>query len=221
MFSDFHGVIATGWQRYDHFASLCELWPVSMPSLGLSLRVLERFIISGRVPCLLITSPRFIESDAEDLLKALKCPDGTDLNQVIGGSDNCRFPGLTQWITQLTCPPLPGYKVRNAIRAYIQLKSFHENSTWVHTREAGWLQASQMTLGTSSAYIVDKVKSVYLNAITKLEKTIIPNLKWVPPCLIGKTSNCFQVFSQRNLFRRRWRRIPHRLCVSLSRWSQT
>lgn len=30
---NFKGVVITGWQRYDHFAVLCELFPVSLPSL--------------------------------------------------------------------------------------------------------------------------------------------------------------------------------------------
>jgi len=34
------GILVTGWSRYDHFAVLCELLPVALPSLVLSLAVL-------------------------------------------------------------------------------------------------------------------------------------------------------------------------------------
>lgn len=37
----FKGAMLTGWQRYDHFSVLCELLPSSIPSLALSLAVLQ------------------------------------------------------------------------------------------------------------------------------------------------------------------------------------
>ena len=34
---NFDGIMLTGWSRYDHFLSLCELLPYSIPSMAFSL----------------------------------------------------------------------------------------------------------------------------------------------------------------------------------------
>lgn len=36
-FSNFRGIVITGWQRYDHLATLCELFPAAIPSLVVNL----------------------------------------------------------------------------------------------------------------------------------------------------------------------------------------
>jgi hexosaminidase len=38
----FRGIVLTGWSRYDHFAVLCELLPVAIPSLILNLVVVSQ-----------------------------------------------------------------------------------------------------------------------------------------------------------------------------------
>ncbi|GLV44394.1 uncharacterized protein CBL_10198 [Carabus blaptoides fortunei] len=52
------GIALTGWQRYDHFAVLCELFPAAFPSLALSLLAVSNgyFNQSMRVPLLSVLS---------------------------------------------------------------------------------------------------------------------------------------------------------------------
>ncbi|UYV75844.1 hex-4 [Cordylochernes scorpioides] len=38
----YQGIVLTGWQRYDHFAVLCELFPASVPSLATNMYFLEK-----------------------------------------------------------------------------------------------------------------------------------------------------------------------------------
>ncbi|XP_015925108.1 hexosaminidase D [Parasteatoda tepidariorum] len=45
----FKGFVLTGWQRYDHFAVLCELLPVSIPSLAVNLIYLEKQVVDNNL----------------------------------------------------------------------------------------------------------------------------------------------------------------------------
>lgn len=48
-FSGFRGIALTGWQRYDHFASLCELLPAGLPSLILNLLTVSQGHFDNKV----------------------------------------------------------------------------------------------------------------------------------------------------------------------------
>ncbi|KAM3960589.1 LOW QUALITY PROTEIN: hexosaminidase D [Aphomia sociella] len=51
---NFAGIFLTGWSRYDHYATLCELMPVSLPSLASCLKVLSN--ANGGIPKELLVS---------------------------------------------------------------------------------------------------------------------------------------------------------------------
>lgn len=83
--SNFRGLVLTGWSRYDHFAVLCELLPVSVPSL---------------VANLILTSAKKHHASASLSVPAvtaahLKCPRRGPLPMKLSQLDfkHCRFPG--------------------------------------------------------------------------------------------------------------------------------
>jgi hypothetical protein len=43
---NFDGIMITGWSRYDHFLSLCELLPYSIPSMAFSLAAWKEPFVS-------------------------------------------------------------------------------------------------------------------------------------------------------------------------------
>lgn len=76
----FEGIIITGWQRYDHFAVLCELLPVGIPSLAMSLYLIQGYIDSTLVP-------------PQAVANLLKCENPYALLGPTLGTPRCNFPG--------------------------------------------------------------------------------------------------------------------------------
>jgi hexosaminidase len=76
----FEGIIITGWQRYDHFAVLCELLPVSLPSLAMSLRVIMGYQDSPLSP-------------PTEVAKILGCEQPYALIGPVFGSPRCSYVG--------------------------------------------------------------------------------------------------------------------------------
>ncbi|BFZ02196.1 hypothetical protein BsWGS_05235 [Bradybaena similaris] len=83
----FKGVALTGWQRYDHFATLCELLPVAIPSLAMCLATMK--------------NAGFTEKIHMDTSRLLNCSKPTEISfpeidkktgrAVV--SQDCRFTG--------------------------------------------------------------------------------------------------------------------------------
>lgn len=85
----FQGIVLTGWQRYDHFAVLCELLPASLPSLALSL--------------ITVSNGYFSHNLKEKLLSVLTCPQPSSRHAAVINLEidpylwdklgRCMFPG--------------------------------------------------------------------------------------------------------------------------------
>lgn len=75
-YDQFQGLIMTGWSRYDHFAILCELLPVALPTLAMSAET--------------ILTAQPLNGHYTQTVKWLRCEPALQLGETIAG---CEFPG--------------------------------------------------------------------------------------------------------------------------------
>ncbi|KAG8227211.1 hypothetical protein J437_LFUL003417 [Ladona fulva] len=88
-FPQIAGTILTGWQRYDHFAILCELLPVGLPSLAVSLT----FLKTGE------NNVAMLRRHASDVLRC-EIPLAMTPSEILelgslGSAPRCAFPGAS------------------------------------------------------------------------------------------------------------------------------
>ncbi|CAF4007872.1 unnamed protein product [Rotaria sp. Silwood2] len=88
---NFDGIILTGWSRYDHFLSLCELLPYSIPSMAFSLAAWKEPFKS------LPKTDIFLNKQLQEYVeKELQCSSHIHLNiqeHSIKPMPKCKFPG--------------------------------------------------------------------------------------------------------------------------------
>ena len=123
----FRGVILTGWQRYDHFATLCELLPVGLPSLALSLQAM---LVGGFGP--------------RELTKAshsLNCSDALDL----------QFPALVDKGAKVSqdCS-FPGSAIFYSVQQLWGIMEVYKQDLGLQERISGWMTDYQYRQGISS-----------------------------------------------------------------------
>ncbi|XP_057654809.1 hexosaminidase D-like isoform X2 [Diorhabda carinulata] len=125
---NFQGIIITGWQRYDHFAILCELLPLGLPILAMSLRIVLGYNDSPLSP-------------PTEIANLLKCKQPYALIGPAFGSPKCTFPG--------------GEIIENIIR-FQQLKQEFE-SIIENSKVKGWMTDYNVNHCFTNIYFVETV----------------------------------------------------------------
>ena len=123
----FRGTVLTGWQRYDHLATLCELLPVGLPSLALSLQAVRT---GGFGPHEMLSASR-----------ALNCSGKLDLQLPALGKDGA--------LVSQDCS-FPGSRVYYAVQQLWGAMEVYRRDNGVQERIAGWMTDYQLRRGLSN-----------------------------------------------------------------------
>ncbi|GJQ71813.1 hypothetical protein Trydic_g11498 [Trypoxylus dichotomus] len=121
------GIFITGWQRYDHFAVLCELLPVGIPSLAFSFAVLLGY------------KDRNAYNNPNVIVELLDCK---------------YYFALTKFSTEIPNCKYPGAEVLDAVIAFHQFKETYKDFKQMST-VAGWIGNYQKSHNFSNPDIVN------------------------------------------------------------------
>ena len=156
---NFRGLVLTGWSRYDHFAVLCELLPVALPSLVINLMVVSlgslQFPVSRKIH------------------KLLDCD---NIKMLISMEELKRNP--YQW--DLTRCGFPGVKVYSLISNFNLHKTEVEKLHHAVTDSSAWMSSWNVKHQFSSSWRIKEIlkTSIYLpSAVRELEiqaKRVLP-----------------------------------------------
>eukprot|EP00093_Oithona_nana_P001598 01598.XXX_3514_877_1 [CDS] Oithona nana genome sequencing. len=146
----FRGLTLTGWSRYDHFAVLCELLPVALPSLILNLEIISNNATG---------SSKFRQAE-----KLLKCPTN-DRNY-----DRFSALSLEQDPHQfdLRRCRFPGWKIFGAVGSLNRYKAEVEALITKSRETQGWLTNYNIRHNYSSPWRLSEV----LNGHQELSKSL-------------------------------------------------
>ncbi|CAF0914716.1 unnamed protein product [Rotaria sordida] len=100
---NFDGIIVTGWSRYDHFLSLCELLPYSIPSMAFSIAAWqEQFKNLPNIEVFPNKLHNYIQ-------KQLECSSPIHLNiqdHTMKRIPKCKFPGASIYESLISVPQI-------------------------------------------------------------------------------------------------------------------
>lgn len=88
------GTVLTGWQRYDHFGTLCELLPAGLPSLAVCLSAMQRAGVT--------------KTELNNVNDVLGCRPDSPIQWFVDTKDkpapSCSYPGHRILEGRLCCP---------------------------------------------------------------------------------------------------------------------